>query len=419
MIKSCCMTRKTGYVFAALLALAIAFGSAPASSQAPILTASHLRQKSLAPIDEIVARQIEDKKIVGAVVEIGHRGTVFYREAFGYREVEPAPVSMTPDTIFDLASLTKPVATSVAIMQLRESGKIELDIPVARYWPAFGQNGKRSITVRQLMTHYSGLAADLNLSRNWRGYETALRMIEALRPLDPPGTRYRYSDVNFEVLGELVHIVSGLRLDEYCRLHIFSPMGMVDTTFRPSAMKRNRIAPTQFLKADFHAGDVNDPTAFRMGGVAGHAGLFSTADDLATFAQMMLDGGELRGARILSEQSIHEMVVPESPVGSLRLRGLGWDLAAPLLPNREELPPVGSYGHTGFTGTMLWIDPASSTYVIVLTNRTYSLHSGDAGPLRRQVIQLVSTELGGFRSGQQISSGSSTPPASLRDSLVP
>jgi len=410
------MATKPGHAFTAILVMLL--GAMLASSRTPVLTTNPLHEENLAPIHEIVYRQIADKKIIGAVVEIGQGRTVVYREAFGYREIEPTPVSMTPDTIFDLASLTKPVATSVAIMQLRESGKIELDVPVARYWPAFGQNGKRSITVRQLMTHYSGLAADLNVSRNWRGYGTALRMIEALRPLNAPGAHYRYSDVNFEVLGELIHIVSGLRLNDYCRLHIFSPLGMVDTTFRPSPVKRDRIAPTQFLKADVHTGDVNDPTAFRMGGVAGHAGLFSTADDLATFAQMMLDGGEGHGARILSEESVHEMVVPESPLGSPRLRGLGWDLAAPLLPNREELPPVGSYGHTGFTGTMLWIDPASSTYVIVLTNRTYSLRSGDAGPLRRQVLQLVSTQMGSSRSGGQISSGSTVSP-SLPDSLVP
>ena len=353
-----------------------------------------LLKNELALIRAIASREIQAGRVPGAVVEIGQGGSVVYRDAFGYRMNPPGRSAMTPDTIFDLASLTKVVATSVAIMQLRESNKIELDAPVAQYWRAFGRNGKESITVRDLLTHYSGLAADLNLGPSWQGYDAALRMIEDQKPLDEPGTHYRYSDINFEALGELVHRISGLSLDEYCRKFIFEPLGMAETSFRPPVSERNRIAPTGYAGGKLRVGEVHDPTAARMGGVAGHAGLFSTADDLAIFAQMMLDGGTWRGIRILSRRSIIEMTDVESPAGAMHLRGLGWDLGTPLRSNRDHAAPIGSYGQTGFTGTMLWIDPTSTTFVIILSNRTYLTRVGDAGPLRQQILDLVSGLLG-------------------------
>jgi len=301
---------------------------------------------------------------------------------------------MTPDTIFDLASLTKPVATTVAIMQLHENGNLELDAPAARYWPRFGLHGKERITVRDLLTHYSGLRADLDLRRKWSGNAAALRMVEAETPLYPPGVHYQYSDINFEALGEIVRRVSGLALDAYCQARIFGPLGMKDTRFRPPAAKRDRIAPTLYVDGKLRLGVVHDPTAARMAGVAGHAGLFSTADDLAIFVRMLLDGGRSRDVRILASRSIAEMTVPQSPDGAMPPRGLGWELAAPLASNRDQLLPVGSYGHTGFTGTMLWIDPVARTYVIVLTNRTYPNGGGDAGPLRKEILALISDRLG-------------------------
>ncbi len=301
---------------------------------------------------------------------------------------------MTTGTIFDLASLTKVVATTTAVMQLVEQGRIDLDAPVARYWPAFGVNGKRSITVRELLTHYSGLAPDLSERKPWHGRRAAMRLIVAARPLFPPGSRYVYSDINFETLGELVRRISGEPLDVYCERHIFAPLGMKDTGFCPPRAARARIAPTEYIDGRLRWGKVHDPSAFRMGGVAGHAGLFSSAGDLAIFAQMMLDMGRARGARILGASSIEEMTMPESPPGDRRLRGLGWDIAAPLASNRDDLAPVGSYGHTGFTGTLIWIDPVSDTYVIILTNRVYPYGHGDARPLRERILNLVSQALG-------------------------
>jgi len=375
------------------LLAAIAVLSASADSASP----ARLREADLRQIDTIVQSEIEAGRIHGAVVQIGQGNQSVYRRAFGYRELEPRRVAMTSDTIFDLASLTKPVATAVAVMQLRERGSIDLDAPAATYWPAFARNGKERITIRQLMTHYSGLAPDLDLRRKWTGYPTAMKMIEDAKPLHPPGTHYEYSDINFEALGEVVRRVAKLPLDEYCRINIFTPLGMTATGFRPSARELDRIAPTEYVGGKLRIGEVHDPTAARMGGIAGHAGLFSTANDLAIFARMLLDGGRAGAVTILSPRSIDEMTIPQSPadaVDASHLRGLGWDLGAPLCANREQLLPVGSYGHFGFTGTMLWIDPVSSTYAIILTNRTYPSGAGDAGPLRREIVTLISDHLG-------------------------
>jgi len=373
------------------------------SASADAAFPARLRKADLHQIDAIVQSEIEAGRIHGAVVEIGQGHQVVYRHAFGYRALEPRPVAMTPDTIFDLASLTKPVATAVAIMQLRERGRIDLDAPAATYWPAFARNGKQRITIRQLMTHYSGLVPDLDLRRKWTGYSTAMKMIEDAKPLYPPGTNYEYSDINFEALGEVVRRVAKLPLDDYCRVNIFTPLGMADTGFRPPARELNRIAPTEYVDGKLRIGEVHDPTAARMGGFAGHAGLFSTADDLAIFARTLLDGGRLGAVTILSPRSIDEMTLPQSPVDADdtgHLRGLGWDLGAPLCANREQLLPVGSYGHFGFTGTMLWIDPVSSAYAIILTNRTYPGGAGDAGPLRREILELISDRLGTLSEGR-------------------
>ncbi len=353
-----------------------------------------LAPAALRPLGAIVRGEISAHRIPGAVVLIGNRGRIVYWRAFGDRAYRPTELPMTRGTVFDLASLTKVVATTTAVMQLVERRRLALDAPVAKYWPAFDRNGKGSITVRELLTHYSGLAPDLSLGKPWHGRRAAIKLILAERPLSAPGTRYLYSDINFEVLGELVHRISGEPLDLYCEHRIFGPLGMKDTDFRPPRAERIRIAPTEYLDGRLRWGRVHDPTAFRMGGVAGHAGLFSSAGDLAIFAQMLLDMGRERGVRILSAPSVEEMTSPESPSGYPRLRGLGWDLAAPLASNRDDLAPVGSYGHTGFTGTLIWLDPVSDTYVIILANRVYPNGRGDARPLREQILNLVSQALG-------------------------
>ncbi len=372
-------------------------GAAKVAVQAASGQAADLREEELAPITDVVEEAIRDGKCPGAVVLIGHEGKLVYRQAFGHRAVVPAMLPMTQDTIFDVASLSKVIATTPAVMQLVERGKIRLEDPVAEYWPEFKTNGKETITVSELLTHYSGLRPDLDLKPDWSGYETALRMIVTEGPIAPPGTRWIYSDINFETLGELVRRVSGQSLDVYCAEHIFKPLGMKDTGFKPAPAVRSRIAPTQYQHGTTGKmlwGEVHDPTAFNMGGVAGHAGLFSTADDLAVFAQMLLDGGSFGAVRILSPLSVQKMTSPQSPPGKMAVRGFGWDIDSPHSSIRGELFPVGSFGHTGFTGTSIWIDPLSKTYVIILTNRIHPDGKGDVTELRARVATVVAAALG-------------------------
>jgi uncharacterized protein YbbC (DUF1343 family)/CubicO group peptidase (beta-lactamase class C family) len=366
-----------------------------------------LSEQRLAGITSVVEQAIRDRKCPGAVVLIGQDGKVVYRWAFGERSLVPERRPMTLNTIFDMASLTKVIATTTAVMQLVEQGKILLSAPVADYWPEFKENGKELITVRELMTHYSGLRPDLDLKPDWSGYDTAIKAIVAEKPILPPGTRFIYSDINFETLGELVRRVSGEPLDVYCREHIFKPLGMKDTSFKPPASLRERIAPTQYQHGESGPmlwGEVHDPTAHNMGGVAGHAGLFSTADDLGIFAEMLLAGGTYNGVSILSPLTVEKMTTPQTPPNKMVLRGLGWDIESPFASNRGELYGVGSFGHTGFTGTSLWIDPVTKTYVIILTNRVHPDGKGDVVPLRTQVATLVAGALGPASAEQVLAS---------------
>lgn len=245
---------------------------------------------------------------------------------------------------------------------------------------------------------------DLDLQAKWSGYDTALKLIVAEKPVHAPGTAYLYSDINFAILGALVQRLSGLPLDVYCARHIFRPLDMHDTSFKPAPAQQTRIAPTAYHYGKLRVGIVHDPTASRMGRVAGHAGLFSTADDLALFARMLLDGGSTTGVRILNPLMVEQMTTPQSPPHKPRLRGLGWDIDAPFAANRSALPPVGAYGHTGFTGTSLWIDPVSQTYVILLTNRVYPDGKGDARPLRTHLAKVVAASLGPLSVAQVLAS---------------
>ncbi len=346
--------------------------------------------KRLAVLDPIIEQAIHDGNIPGAVLLVGHDGHVIYRKAYGARALEPRREAMTVDTIFDLASLTKVIATTTAMMQLVERGKVRLNDPVAKYLPEFAQNGKEDITVRQLLTHYSGLEPDLDLKTPWQGKETAFRMAFAETPQEPAGSGFTYSDINFITLGALVERVSGETLDQYTVRHIFAPLRMVHTRFVPPLAWKAKIAPTQYDDNNVMLrGVVHDPTSRRMGGVAGHAGLFSTADDLAKFAQVLLDGG----GGILSAFSVEKMTRPEQPPAAEVLRGFGWDIDSPFSSNRGDLLPVGSFGHTGFTGTSVWIDPTTKTYIILLTNAVHPRGKGNAVGLRSKVATAVAAAL--------------------------
>jgi uncharacterized protein YbbC (DUF1343 family)/CubicO group peptidase (beta-lactamase class C family) len=344
----------------------------------------------LGEVDSIIGKAIADGNIPGAVLMVGHNGSVIYRKAYGERALEPKREPMTLDTIFDLASLTKVIATTTAVMQLIEQGKIRLNDPVAKYLTEFAQNGKDDITVRQLLTHYSGLEPDLDLKTTWEGKDTAYKMAFAETPAEPPGSHFTYSDINFIVLGALVERVSGETLDEYTAKHIFVPLKMLHTRFLPPATWKAKIAPTQYDENEHMLwGVVHDPTARRMGGVAGHAGLFSTADDLAKFAQTLLSGGD----GILSAVMVEKMTQPEQPPAAPVLRGFGWDIDSPFSSNRGDLLPVGSFGHTGFTGTSVWIDPTTQTYIILLTNAVHPRGKGNAIALRSKVATEVAAAL--------------------------
>ncbi|HUX10082.1 MAG TPA: exo-beta-N-acetylmuramidase NamZ domain-containing protein [Terriglobia bacterium] len=354
-----------------------------------------------------IEKAMKQGKLPGAVILVGHDGSVVYSSAIGYRRLVPRKLPMRMDTIFDMASCTKVVATTTAILQLFQEGKIRLDDPVAEYWPAFGANGKQDITVRELMTHYSGLPPDLDLDNDWSGYDTAMQMIIDTSPILPPGTRFLYSDINYETLGELVHRISGEPLNVYCERHIFKPLGMKDTQFVPPASLRNRIAPTQHINGTTGPilwGTVHDPTARRMGGVAGHAGLFSDARDLSIFCQMLLNGGSYHGVHILNPLTVEKMTTPQSPPDKMAVRGLGWDIASPFASNRGQLFPVGSFGHTGFTGPSLWIDPVTHTYVIFLTNRVHPDGTGDVVALRSRIDTAIAAALGPVSDQQVLNS---------------
>lgn len=351
----------------------------------------------LAAIAPAVEQAIREGRAPGAVVVIGHEGRIVYRHAFGDRALVPTRLPMRLDTIFDVASLTKVIVTATAVMQLVEQGKLRLEDPVTAYWPEFGANGKAEITIRELMTHYSGLPPDLQLEPPWSGYDVATKMIEQVSPIVPPGTRFIYSDINYEALGELVRRLSGQPLNIYASQHIFRQLGMNDSRFLPPPWLRTRIAATQYENGNSGPilwGVVHDRTSRYMGGVAGHAGLFSTANDLVIFAQMLLNGGEYRGARILSAASVQKMTTPQSPPRKMAVRGLGWDIDSPFSSNRGELFPVGSYGHTGFTGTSIWIDPFSETYVIILTNAVHPRGQGNVVPLRGKIADIAAAALG-------------------------
>jgi uncharacterized protein YbbC (DUF1343 family) len=348
-----------------------------------------------AAVDEQIGQAVHTGLIPGAVLVIGHNGAVVYRKAYGERALIPKREPMTVDTMFDAASLTKVIATTPSVMKLFEQGKIRIDDPVTKYLPEF-QDGHSDITIRDLMTHFSGLRPDLDLKPVWSGYETGIERALKDQPARPPGIRFVYSDINFILMGEIVDRLSGKMLNDFARENIFEPLGMRDTMFLPGRDLIPRIAPTEMdpATAQPFRGVVHDDTSRFMGGVAGHAGMFTTADDLAKFAQMMLDHGEANGVRLFSAATVEKFTSPASPADQPILRGLGWDIDSPYSSNRGELFPIGSYGHTGFTGTSVWIDPTSRTYVILLTNVVHPHRGKSLSSFRGRVATIVAASYG-------------------------
>ncbi len=346
----------------------------------------HLRQ-----IDHVVSDGLAAGCMPGCVVLVGRRGGTVLQKAYGLRQVQPSRQEMTADTVFDVASLTKPVATATSIMLLADRGLLDLDEAASRYVPEFAPSGKDAITIRQLLTHQGGLPAENPLTDYDHGPRIAWRRICALKPCAEPGSRFLYSDVGYIVLAEVVRRVAGRDLHAFTRESVFGPLGMSETGFLPAAPLRRRCAPTLRRGGRWMKGQVHDPRAHRLGGIAGHAGLFSTAGDLAIYATMMLRAGRHAGGRVLSERAVREMTRPHAAGGDLR--GLGWDIRSGYSTNRGDAFSPRAFGHGGFTGTSLWIDPGLDLFVVFLSNRLHPDAPGEVNALAGRIGTVAGAAL--------------------------
>lgn len=381
--------RRTTFL-ATLCAALLAAGCAQLPGQGSAMhTDTRLAAAPLAQIDRAIDEGIAARKLPGAVFHLEREGAV-YEKAYGRYTYEDGAPMVTPETVFDAASLSKVLSTAPSVLLLAEEGKLDLEAPLVRYFPECANGGKEAITLRHLLTHSSGLPAGLPAKPAWQGKEAARDLACAQAVTHTPGTLFRYSDINYTLLGLLVERVAGMPLERFAQQRIFAPLGMRDTGYLPLArMAPARIAPTQrgadpaaaggadqALHGDLApgrllAGVVHDPTVRRMGGVGGSAGVFSTVRDVARFGRMLVNGGELDGVRVLSERSVRLLTTVQSPSG-LALRGMGMDIDSPYAQRpRGSVFPVGSYGHTGFTGCILWVDPQSGTFYVFLSNRVY------------------------------------------------
>jgi len=356
------------------------------------LTAALAAQTAFEPaglksLDQVVKTAVAKKNPIGAVVWLEHRGQT-HTLVNGARALVPVREEMTADTVFDAASLTKVVATTPCVLLLADQGKIDIEAPVSRYLPEFVGEGRELICVRHLLTHTSGLKPGIPREPEWTGYAEGIRRATSSVPEAPPESFFRYSDVNFILLGEIVQRVSGKKLDVFAHDMVFKPLKMTSTRFTPAANLRSKIAPTERDElGQMLRGVVHDPTSRRMGGVTGHAGLFTTAADLARYARMILSEGQLDGTRVLKAETIQRMQCVQTSATVYERRGLGWDIDSAYSRPRGEVFPIGSFGHTGFTGTSLWIEPASRSFVVFLSSR---LHPEGGGSVR-DLYELVGT----------------------------
>lgn len=359
-------------------------------------------------IAPLVEKAIADKQLPGAVVLVGRGEQVLYRKAFGFKTYSPAAAVTTPDTVFDLASLTKPLVTTTLIMQLVEQGELRLTDPVGKYLQQLTDAEVKKITILQLLTHSSGLADGFDRREYWQGTAGVEQQLAKLKLKTKPDQQFVYSDIGFILLGLVAEKITMQPLHLLADQRIFLPLQMKDSRYLPLDQPSQdvayiqRIAPTENLKGDvdyqkllpnyaqpYLHGVVHDPTALRLGGVAGHAGVFGTADDLALFAQMLLNGGELKGQRVLSPLAVQRLLTPVV-IGN-QSRVLGWDMQTGYSAPKGDLMSAGSFGHTGFTGTSIWIDPASRTYIILLSNRVHPNRDTSITDLRAKLANIVAS----------------------------
>lgn len=349
-------------------------------------------------VDAVIERAIEAGACPGAELFVGQGESTLYHKTYGQRQVKPQAEPTAPCLVYDLASLTKPVATATSIMILHDRGKLDVNDPVAKYIPRFAQNGKEGVTIAQCLTHTAGFVADNPMSDYRDGGDRAVERIIDGPLARKPGEKFVYSDVGYIVLGELVRKVDGRTLDQFAAEEIFAPLSMTRTTFKPNSGYTAILVPTEPIDGEYRPGVVHDPRARAMGGVAGHAGLFGPAADLARYCQMLLNGGELEGKRILKAETVRMMLQPRPSPDDQVLRTYGFDVVSPYdSPRGEHFPKGASFGHTGFTGGSIWVDPTSKTYVILLTSRLHPDGNGDVKKLRHDVATAVAEAIGDRR----------------------
>ncbi len=388
----------------------------PEMEKAVAASANFSGMAELCWIGGLVEEAIRQGDLPGAVVLVGQNEDILYRKAFGHRALVPEIEPMTVDTVFDLASLTKVVATTTSVMQLIEAGRISLKDPVSKYIPQFKRRDKSKITVRDLLTHMSGLRPGFNPTWRWNGYGAAIEKILGDVTKTKPGKSVVYSDLNFILLGEIVWRVSGMPLDKYANEHVFEPLGMHDTMYNPVTDMKPRIAPTERCwKAARPCGGpdgtmlrglVHDSAARRMRNATGHAGLFSTADDLAIFCRMLLNGGVFDRTRILLEASVDAIISPSTPITDGWIRGLGWSLDTTFDDRLKSGLPL-PIDHSGFTGTKLWLDTESGLYVVFLSNRLHPDGRGDVTDLRENIVTIAVSVAAGRTKSADFSVGPS------------
>lgn len=355
------------------------------------LSETGVQDPCFAGVGVVVADAIAAGETPGAVVVFANRNDVLFAQAYGDRQVEPVREAMTLDTVFDLASITKPVATGMSVMKLVDAGKISVDDTVTKYLPAFGKHGKDKITIAQLLTHMGGLIPDNALSDYQDGQEKAWQRICDLKLRSQPDEKFAYTDVGFIVLGKLVQKVSGVPLDRFAKENLYAPLGMNDTTFNPPEAFRNRAAATERRGGKMIRGEVHDPRAYAMNGVAGHAGLFSTAGDLVRFGQMMLGSGKLGGTRILSDKTFATMIKPRDILRGTR--AYGWDHQSPYSRNRGAAFSSSAIGHGGFTGTVFWVDPDQDLIFIFLATRLHPDGKGSVNALAGEIATMATKKI--------------------------
>ena len=348
-----------------------------------------------ATIDYMLDRAVSQGFIGGGVVLVGNRSGVTYTASRGKLGFSPEAGTLNERTIFDIASLTKVVATAPAIMKLLEEGRITLLDPLTRWFPEFEGSGREDITILNLLTHTSGLN-DIAFSPleplNTAIHKTALQKNGRIA-----GTRFLYADINFILLSELVQRASGMSLDRFCREKLFGPLGMADTMFLPPLELAGSIAPTLGAANELLTGIVQDENARHLGGIAGHAGLFSSASDLSRYAQMILNNGRLHGIQVLSERVLEQMTAPYFYSNGSVVRGLGWDIYSPYSSPRGSFFSEMSFGHTGYSGSSIWIDPERDLFVILLTVRFNYRDPRQINRLRSDISSIAASVFSHYR----------------------